>query len=163
HTPGHSPDSICLLVGDRTRGEEPWLVLTGDTLFVGDAGRPDLESSGAAAEAAAGRLHESLLRLLTLPDDLEVYPGHFAGSAFVGAMVGLERAVLPVIAVRDFHLVAAGSVLGFIVSFGLVKAATNLAAGGLADSLGRKWVLVVGWLFAVPVPLIILTAPTWGW
>jgi len=84
-------------------------------------------------------------------------------NAFVGSMVGLERAVLPVLAVQDFHVAAATAVLGFIVSFGLIKALTNLAAGGLADALGRKRVLVVGWLFALPVPLIILAAPSWGW
>lgn len=81
HTPGHTPESICLLVGDRTRAEEPWFVLTGDTLFVGDAGRPDLEREPAAARAAAEELYASLERLLQLPDELEVYPAHFSGSA----------------------------------------------------------------------------------
>jgi hydroxyacylglutathione hydrolase len=87
HTPGHSPDSICLLVGDRTRGAEPWFVLTGDTLFAGDAGRPDLagyeagQDIGNTAEAAARILYASLQRLLALPDDLELFPAHFAGSA----------------------------------------------------------------------------------
>jgi len=83
HTPGHTPESSCFLVGDRTRGEDPWLVLTGDTLLVGDAGRPDLEENASreAAEAAARQLHQSLERLLSLPDHLEVYPGHFSGSA----------------------------------------------------------------------------------
>jgi glyoxylase-like metal-dependent hydrolase (beta-lactamase superfamily II) len=78
HTPGHSPDSICLLVTDLARGTEPWFVLTGDTLFVGAVGRPDLP--GRARENAA-ELHASLHeRLLTLPDDIEIYPGHFSGS-----------------------------------------------------------------------------------
>jgi glyoxylase-like metal-dependent hydrolase (beta-lactamase superfamily II) len=78
HTPGHSPDSICLLVTDLKRGTDPWFVLTGDTLFVGAVGRPDLP--GRARENAAdlyASLHE---RLLTLPDDLEVFPGHYSGS-----------------------------------------------------------------------------------
>jgi glyoxylase-like metal-dependent hydrolase (beta-lactamase superfamily II) len=83
HTPGHSPDSICLLVGDRVRGEEPWFALTGDTLFVGDAGRPDLAAAPGTGEAraAALTLYDSLQRLLALPDDLEIYPAHFAGSS----------------------------------------------------------------------------------
>jgi len=78
HTPGHSPDSICLLVTDLKRGTDPWFVLTGDTLFVGAVGRPDLP--GCARENAADlytSLHE---KLLNLPGDLEIYPGHFSGS-----------------------------------------------------------------------------------
>jgi glyoxylase-like metal-dependent hydrolase (beta-lactamase superfamily II) len=89
HTPGHSPDSICLLAGDRVRADVPWFVLTGDTLFVGDAGRPDLTEPGGDAAQAAGQLYESLFRkLLALPDDLEIYPAHFAGSACGRAMSG---------------------------------------------------------------------------
>lgn len=79
HTPGHTEDSICLLVSDFRRGEAPWFVITGDTLFVGSVGRPDL--AGREKEMAA-RLWQSLHeRLLTLPDDLEIFPGHQAGSA----------------------------------------------------------------------------------
>jgi glyoxylase-like metal-dependent hydrolase (beta-lactamase superfamily II) len=82
HTPGHSPDSICLLVGDRVRGDAPWFILTGDTLFVGDAGRPDLTEPGGDPCLAASQLYDSLFgTLLSLPDDLEIYPAHFAGSA----------------------------------------------------------------------------------
>jgi hydroxyacylglutathione hydrolase len=90
HTPGHSPDSMTLLVGDRVRGEDPWFALTGDTLFVGDAGRPDLgaDEGGPDARAAAAALYDSLQRLLALPDDLEIYPAHFAGSACGRAMSG---------------------------------------------------------------------------
>ncbi len=78
HTPGHSPESICLVVTDLKRGSDPWFVLTGDTLFVGAVGRPDLP--GRARENAA-ELHTSIHeKLLTLPDDLEIYPGHFSGS-----------------------------------------------------------------------------------
>jgi len=78
HTPGHSGDSVCLLVTDLKRGPAPWFVLTGDTLFVGTVGRPDLP--GRARENAA-LLYDSIRdRLLTLPDDIEVYPGHFSGS-----------------------------------------------------------------------------------
>lgn len=86
-----------------------------------------------------------------------------AVNAFVGAMVGLERAVLPVIAVTEFRLAASTAVMAFIVSFGLVKALTNLAAGSLSDRFGRKKVLIAGWLFALPVPILILLAPSWGW
>jgi glyoxylase-like metal-dependent hydrolase (beta-lactamase superfamily II) len=78
HTPGHSDDSVCLVVTDLRRGPEPWFVLTGDTLFVGAVGRPDLP--GHAVEHAR-QLHASLHdRLLALPDGLEVFPGHFSGS-----------------------------------------------------------------------------------
>jgi len=78
HTPGHSPESMCLLVTDLKRGTDPWFVLTGDTLFVGAVGRPDLP--GRARENAA-RLFESVHgKLLTLPDDVEIFPGHFSGS-----------------------------------------------------------------------------------
>ncbi|MDE2296825.1 MAG: MBL fold metallo-hydrolase [Burkholderiales bacterium] len=79
HTPGHTPDSVCLLVRDLRRGDAPWFVLTGDTLFVGAVGRPDL--AGHEREMA-GMLHDSLHRkLLNLPHELEIYPGHQAGSA----------------------------------------------------------------------------------
>lgn len=78
HTPGHSPESVSLLVTDLKRGSDPWFVLTGDTLFVGAVGRPDLP--GRARENAA-QLYASIhAKLLTLPDDLEIYPGHFSGS-----------------------------------------------------------------------------------
>lgn len=86
HTPGHSPESISLLVSDLRRGPDPWFVLTGDTLFVGAVGRPDLP--GQARENASelyGSLHQ---KLLTLPDALEVYPGHFSGSACGAGMSG---------------------------------------------------------------------------
>lgn len=94
HTPGHSPDSICLLVGDRTRGPDPWFLLTGDTLFVGDAGRPDLTAGATSATEAAQTLYSSLQRLLTLPNDLEIYPAHFAGSACGRAMSGKPSSTL---------------------------------------------------------------------
>lgn len=78
HTPGHSPESICLLVTDLKRGADPWFVLTGDTLFVGAVGRPDLPGH---ARENAGELYASIhQKLLTLPADLEIYPGHFSGS-----------------------------------------------------------------------------------
>jgi hydroxyacylglutathione hydrolase len=77
HTPGHRPEHCCFAVVDRTRAEEPWLLLTGDSLFVGDAARPDLAVE--AHEGAEGLFH-SLQRLLELPDGVEVFPGHVAGS-----------------------------------------------------------------------------------
>jgi hydroxyacylglutathione hydrolase len=94
HTPGHTPDSVCLLVTDRARSAEPWFVLTGDTLFIGDVGRPDLGGA-----SAAGDLWESLrAALLRLDDSVEVYPAHGAGSLCGRAMssksastIGFER------------------------------------------------------------------------
>src|ERR1041385_7217522 len=85
HTPGHTPESISLLVSDLRRGPEPWFVLTGDTLFVGSVGRPDLP--GHERENAA-QLHESLRKIAALPDGIEVYPAHFAGSACGAGMSG---------------------------------------------------------------------------
>lgn len=84
-------------------------------------------------------------------------------NAFVGAMVGLERSVVPLIAEADFGLISKSLTLSFIVSFGIVKALANLFAGRLSDRLGRKPILVAGWLFALPVPFLIIFAPSWGW
>jgi MFS family permease len=84
-------------------------------------------------------------------------------NAFVGAMVGLERTILPSIGEQDFHLAAKAAVLSFIVVFGLTKAATNYLAGRLADGFGRKQVLVGGWLIAAPVPFLLMWAPSWAW
>jgi MFS family permease len=82
-------------------------------------------------------------------------------NAFVGAMVGLERSVLPLIGKDDFGLSSKSAILSFVVVFGIAKAVANLAAGGLAQRVGRKRLLVLGWLFALPVPLLIATAPNW--
>src|SRR3989440_9945055 len=84
-------------------------------------------------------------------------------NAFVGAMVGLERTVVPLIAQADFGLVSKTVVLSFLVSFGIVKALANVFAGQLADRIGRKPLLVAGWLAGLPVPLLIIWAPSWGW
>ncbi len=84
-------------------------------------------------------------------------------NALVGGMVGQERTVVPLIATRVFHLTAFTAALSFIVVFGVVKAATNFFAGTLSDRYGRKPVLVTGWLIGLPVPLIVILAPGWGW
>lgn len=86
-----------------------------------------------------------------------------AVNAFVGAMVGLERSVLPLLAEQEFGLASRTAILSFLVSFGVVKAGTNYFAGRLSDRIGRKSVLVVGWVAALPVPVMIILAPSWGW
>jgi hydroxyacylglutathione hydrolase len=102
HTPGHTPDSLSILVTDKTRAPEPWFVLTGDTLFAGGVGRPDLLGEGAEASLAS-QLYDSLHgKLLTLPDHIEVYPAHFGGAACgkglsgkPGTTIGFERRFNP--------------------------------------------------------------------
>ncbi|NTX26305.1 MFS transporter [Burkholderia pyrrocinia] len=84
-------------------------------------------------------------------------------NAFVGGMVGIERTVVPLIGSEQFHLESTALITSFIVSFGLVKAFANLVSGQLADTWGRKRVLVVGWLLGLPVPFMIIAAPNWGW
>ena len=84
-------------------------------------------------------------------------------NAFVGAMVGQERTLLPLLAERELHLAAKTAVLSFIVVFGVTKALTNYLAGRLSDRVGRKHVLVLGWLIAIPVPFLLMWAPTWSW
>jgi len=104
HTPGHTPDSICLLVTDHGRGEEPWFILTGDTVFIGDVGRPDL-----GGEQAASALFDSLQRvILPLDDSVEVYPAHGSGSLCGRAMssksastIGFERRFNPALHARS--------------------------------------------------------------
>ncbi len=84
-------------------------------------------------------------------------------NAFVGAMVGLERAVLPVLAEAEFGIGSGVATLAFIATFGAVKAPTNLAAGRLSDRYGRRPVLIAGWLAGLPVPLLVMLAPSWTW
>lgn len=84
-------------------------------------------------------------------------------NAFVGAVVGIERSILPAIAEQEFELAARSAILSFIVVFGITKAVTNYLAGRLSDRFGRKHVLVSGWLVAVPVPFLLMWAPSWNW
>jgi MFS family permease len=84
-------------------------------------------------------------------------------NGLVGAMIGQERTVLPLLADQVFDLSAYTAALTFIVAFGLTKALTNLAAGALSDRYGRKPILVAGWLIGVPVPVLLIWAPNWGW
>lgn len=84
-------------------------------------------------------------------------------NAFVGAMVGLERSILPALAEQEFHIAARAAILSFIVVFGLTKAVTNYLAGRLSEHFGRQRVLVAGWLVAAPVPFVLMVAPSWDW
>ncbi len=84
-------------------------------------------------------------------------------NAFVGGMVGLERAVLPLLAEQEFFITSRTAILSFIISFGIVKALANLFAGWMSDRIGRKQILVAGWLIGLPVPFILMLAPAWEW
>jgi MFS family permease len=84
-------------------------------------------------------------------------------NAFVGAMIGMERSILPAVAEQEFHLTARTAILSFIAVFGLTKAAINYVAGRLADGYGRKPVLICGWIVACPVPFLLMWAPSWTW
>lgn len=84
-------------------------------------------------------------------------------NAFVGGMVGLERTVVPLIGSEEFRIASTTIVISFIVSFGVVKACANLVSGHLADTYGRRHLLVLGWLFGLPVPFMIAWGPSWGW
>jgi glyoxylase-like metal-dependent hydrolase (beta-lactamase superfamily II) len=110
HTPGHTPDSICLLVSDKRRGDAPWFVVTGDTLFVGAIGRPDL--LGREREMAA-QLHESLrTKLISLPNEVEIFPGHQAGSVCGAGLsgkpsstIGFEKRWNPILQLDKEHFI----------------------------------------------------------
>ncbi len=107
HTPGHTPEGISLVVADRTRGDAPWFVLTGDTLFAGSVGRPDLLGNGAET-VLSEQLYESVQRLRTLPDHVEIYPAHFSGAACGKGLsgkpmstIGFERLFNPALQIRS--------------------------------------------------------------
>jgi MFS family permease len=84
-------------------------------------------------------------------------------NAFVGGMVGLERTIVPLLGSQTFHIASATLVASFVISFGVVKALTNLISGQLAETWGRKRVLVLGWLLGLPVPFMVIWAPAWSW
>jgi MFS family permease len=121
-----------------------------------------VRASGPATSARAGQEDSGGIRL-----GLRVNLGQFAllvgVNALVGGMVGQERSILPLLATDVFGLQALSSALTFLVAFGLTKAVANFAAGALADHYGRKPVLVAGWLAGLPVPLLLIWAPDWGW
>jgi MFS family permease len=100
---------------------------------------------------------------LGLGENLAQFALLVAVTAFVGAMVGLERSTLPLIGELEFGLTSNAAVLSFIVAFGLTKSLTNLGAGAFAQRLGRRRLLILGWALALPVPLLIAVAPNWGW
>ena len=100
---------------------------------------------------------------LGLRENLAQFSLLVAVNAFVGAMVGLERSTLPLVGREDFALTSSAAVLAFIVAFGLAKAFTNLGAGALAERAGRRRLLIAGWALALPVPVLIAVAPSWGW
>src|SRR4030081_131937 len=100
---------------------------------------------------------------LGLRENVEQFSLLVAINAFVGAMVGLERSTLPLIGRQDFGLGSKAAVLSFIVAFGLAKSFTNLGAGALAQRVGRRPLLIGGWAIALPVPVLIAIAPSWGW
>ena len=111
HTPGHTPESICLKVSDHRRGEQPWFLVTGDTLFVGAVGRPDLLGN---EKEMAGQLFDSLHgKLLCLPEAMEIYPGHQAGSACGAGLsgkpsstIGFEKRSNPALSLRRSEFIA---------------------------------------------------------
>lgn len=107
-------------------------------------------------------MHTSAIRL-GLRENLGQFSLLVLVNAFVGAMVGLERSILPAVAEHEFHIAARAAILSFIVVFGITKALTNYFAGRLSDRYGRKHVLVAGWLVAVPVPFVLMWAPDWDW
>jgi len=113
-------------------------------------------------DAAADRSAARPIRL-GLRENVAQFALLVAVNALVGGMLGEERTVLPLLAVHQFALTAYSAVLTYILAFGLAKAATNYLAGAWSDRYGRKPVLIAGWLVALPVPLLLIWAPSWGW
>ncbi len=108
------------------------------------------------------RVERNVVRL-GLRENLAQFSLLVGVNALVGGMIGQERTVLPLLAEEEFGLTAFTATLTFIAAFGIVKAATNFFAGTLSDRYGRKPVLVAGWIIGIPVPLLLIWAPTWGW
>jgi|SRR5215467_14662895 len=108
-------------------------------------------------------LHSNSAIRLGLRENLPQFSLLVLVNAFVGAMVGLERTVLPLIAEHEFGIASKTAILSFIAGFGAVKAVSNLLAGRLSDQIGRKKILVLGWLIGLPVPFLVMWAPTWNW
>jgi MFS family permease len=100
---------------------------------------------------------------LGLRENLAQFSLLVAVNAFVGAMVGLERSTLPLVGREEFDVASSAALLSFIAAFGVAKALTNLGAGALAQRVGRRRLLILGWAVALPVPLLIAIAPSWGW
>src|SRR5689334_10042894 len=111
---------------------------------------------------AAGQRRNEMVRL-GLRENWRQFALLVVINAFVGGMVGIERTVVPLIGSEEFRIASTTLITSFIVSFGLVKALANLVSGQLADTWGRKRVLVLGWLVGLPVPFMIIWAPGWGW
>lgn len=84
-------------------------------------------------------------------------------NLFVGGMIGMERSILPGLAEAEFGVTSKTAIVSFIATFGLAKAVTNLVAGSLARKVTRRRILITGWLFAIPVPFMLIWAPSWGW
>src|SRR5579872_6511590 len=113
-------------------------------------------------EGASAKTAGSSIRL-GLKENWQQFALLLVINAFVGGMVGIERTVVPLIGSEEFHLASTTLIVSFIVSFGVIKALANLISGQLADSWGRKRVLVLGWLVGLPVPFMIIWAPNWEW
>ncbi|MFZ5708185.1 MAG: MFS transporter [Pseudomonadota bacterium] len=113
-------------------------------------------------EAASADTAGALVRL-GLKENWQQFALLVLINAFVGGMVGIERTVVPLIGSEEFNLASTTLIVSFIVSFGVIKAFANLISGQLADSWGRKRVLVLGWLAGLPVPFMIIWAPNWEW
>jgi glyoxylase-like metal-dependent hydrolase (beta-lactamase superfamily II)/rhodanese-related sulfurtransferase len=142
HTPGHTPDALSLLVTDFTRGEEPWLILTGDVLFVGDIGRPDLVGGAKLDEQVANLYNSLYVKLAKYPDHLEVFPAHGAGSLCGRGMsskpnstLGFERRhndMLGFDSFEAFHLAMSQNFPARPKSFSHIIS-TNAAGAGLLE------------------------------